>query len=107
MSTDYYDCRECGETDIYRKNNHDCPGNTRERIDALEEEINELEEKVRKLEKDNDTCMAFIAEMRTRGMMGGIILKGWECKACRRFNGEEKEKRWECSACGAAKRDVT
>ncbi len=29
-----------------------------------------------------------------------IVLKGWDCPNCRRFNGEEKEKRVECSSCG-------
>jgi len=33
-------------------------------------------------------------------VFGGILLRGWTCTACRRFNGEEKEQRYECSACG-------
>lgn len=33
----------------------------------------------------------------------GILLRGWECLRCRRFNGEEKERRYTCSSCGQAK----
>lgn len=33
----------------------------------------------------------------------GLIVKGWWCMLCDRFNGEEKEVRHECSRCGRDK----
>jgi len=33
----------------------------------------------------------------------GILLKGWSCRACGVFNGEEKERRSECRSCGLAR----
>lgn len=34
------------------------------------------------------------------GRQSGHRIKGWNCPACRVFNGEEKERRSECRSCG-------
>ncbi len=34
----------------------------------------------------------------------GLVIKGWWCMLCDRFNGEEKEVRDECSRCGRPKK---
>ncbi len=48
-----------------------------------------------------DKCSACLEPLGELLEFYDIKLKGWECRTCRRFNGEEKETRHECSACGA------
>jgi hypothetical protein len=47
---DFWNCNVCGQRDIYRKTEHECPGDPNERISELEERISVLEEQVRSLQ---------------------------------------------------------
>lgn len=40
---------------------------------------------------------------RAHGHVADVQLRGWNCRSCRVFNGEEKERLTSCRSCGSAR----
>lgn len=45
-------------------------------------------------------CTELLTELRRYQAVDGIVLRGWNCPACKVFNGEEKSHQQICRACG-------
>ena len=67
MGGHYYDCKVCGQTDVYSKDDHRCPGPPGDRINDVESEVKTLQEKLLNLEikvsEERHDHLTVLAEM--------------------------------------------
>lgn len=74
--------------------------------ELLRKTMNELKATNDHVSVVQSRCTELLLENRTlkqRIKEHGIMLKGWNCEACKAFNGEEKEKLGFCRSCGERK----